>query len=71
MIKTSLENLIKAVDGFVVMTNDLDEVFNSMFNNKIPKLWETYSYPSLKPLGSYLKDLLERLDFFKGWILTG
>ena len=34
-------------------------------------MWAAKSYPSLKPLGSYITDLLARLAFFKDWIYGG
>ena len=34
-------------------------------------MWAAKSYPSLKPLGSYITDLLARLTFFKDWIYAG
>ena len=34
-------------------------------------MWAAKSYPSLKPLGSYITDLLARLAFFKDWIYAG
>ena len=35
------------------------------------KTWLSKSYPSLKKLGSYVKDLRERIDFFKDWMDNG
>ena len=34
-------------------------------------MWAAKSYPSLKPLGSYITDLLARLQFFKEWVFSG
>ena len=66
-----LINVDKAIDGFVVMSQELEIVFNSLFDNRVPDLWLKVSYPSLKPLGSYINDLVERVKFMQKWIVDG
>merc|ERR1712176_54871 len=48
-------------------------MFSSEMNNQVPELWTKggIGYPSLKPLGSWLGDLAERIDFFRDWIDIG
>lgn len=38
---------------------------------QVPELWKRVSYPSLKPLGSYLEDLYKRLDMLASWAAAG
>ena len=59
----TLDSLKKAIDGIVSMTNELDEVFNSIFDNKVAETCTKVAYPSLKPLGSWILDFLKRLNF--------
>jgi len=37
----------------------------------VPEKWSKASYPSLKPLASYILDFLERLTFIQKWIDNG
>ena len=39
--------------------------------NKIPALFDKYSFPSLKPMSSYMIDLNQRILFFNNWIDFG
>lgn len=41
-----------------------------MIDGKVPGMWMGKSYPSLKPLGGYIKDLKERIEFFQNWVDT-
>ena len=42
-----------------------------MLNNQVPELWARASYPSLKPLSSYVRDFHERMAFMHLWLHDG
>ncbi|XP_074097467.1 dynein heavy chain at 16F [Cotesia typhae] len=68
-IHASMENLQRAIKGFVVMSDKLENVFNSLLNNQVPEVWHDLNiYPSLKSLGSWIRDLKFRTDFIKSWL---
>ncbi len=70
-ILSTLDGLRKAMDGLVSMSDELDDVFNSMVDNKVPASWTKVAYPSLKPLGSWTLDFIARLKMFQDWIDQG
>jgi dynein heavy chain len=71
IIRASLNNLKKAIKGLVVMDAELEGLATALVNAQRPAMWMKRSYPSLKPLGGYVGDLMRRLHFFQDWIDNG
>merc|ERR1711871_1212480 len=71
VIMRVLSELQKAMKGLVVMSDELDGVYGAFVSNTVPAPWAKAAYPSLKPLGSWIKDLYARVDFIRGWLRTG
>ena len=65
-MRKSLEDLQKAIKGVIVMTSDLEETFNSIFEGRVPSLWSK-AFPSLKPLAAWTRELIQRVEFFSDW----
>ncbi|XP_072136794.1 dynein axonemal heavy chain 1 isoform X1 [Mobula birostris] len=70
-ILQSLNDQVKALKGLVVMSLQLELMSDSLYNNTVPELWNAKAYPSLKPLASWVEDLLQRIDFLQQWITNG
>jgi len=70
-IRSSLQNVQKALKGLVVMSAELEAVAKACFSNTIPEMWLKKSFPSLKPLAAYVADLMSRLEFFNAWVEGG
>ncbi|XP_063298016.1 dynein axonemal heavy chain 14 [Pelobates fuscus] len=67
VIHTSLHSLKQAIRGEIILNKALEDVYNSLMNLKVPPLWQQCSYESCKLLGSWVDDLVQRLDFFSTW----
>lgn len=68
-IRDTLAQLKKGIKGLIVMSEDLEKMYFAFLNNQIPDIWKPVSYPSLKTLGSWYKDMLLRINFIRvGWI---
>merc|ERR1719436_279244 len=71
VMRSSLQDMQKAVKGLLLMSTELEAAFYEIFDGKTPAMWLKHSYPSLKPLGGYVNDLIERLRFFQTWVDKG
>jgi len=70
-VKSSLKMLGKAIKGVVLMSADLEGMYNSFLIQKVPNNWLKVAYPCLKPLNSWVVDFIERIHFLMGWLTNG
>ncbi|CBJ31040.1 dynein heavy chain [Ectocarpus siliculosus] len=71
VIRATLKEVQKALKGLVVLSAELEAMGNSMFDQAVPAVWQSKGYPSLKPLGPWYQDLLDRLGFMTSWVDNG
>ncbi|KAL6445588.1 hypothetical protein ACFW04_000847 [Cataglyphis niger] len=71
LIKTqdSLKELQRGIMGLVLMSHELEEMFACINEGRVPPIWLT-AYPSLKLLGAWTRDLINRVEHFANWART-
>jgi len=68
---SSLSDIKRAIRGMIVMSADLDNMYSSFMNNKLPPIWEKASFASLKTLASWVRDMNGRVSFMREWLVNG
>jgi dynein heavy chain len=71
VMKRSLIDIEQAIKGYIVMSETLDAMYVKIQNNQVPLNWSKVAYPSLKPLSSWYKDMLQRVKFMYDWLMEG
>jgi len=72
IMQEMLVELKKALVGEVVMSEELDSMANSLFDNLVPIAWQpVVGFLSLKPLASWINDLNDRINFLSKWVENG
>lgn len=71
LIKQSLKDLKRSINGMTIPGKHYNTIMMEIANNKVPTIWHKRSYLTMKPLSSYINDLLRRIDFFQGWSRMG
>jgi len=69
-IRKSLSDVRKGIKGLVVMSSDLDAIFQKLLVGAVPPTWLS-AYPSLKPLASWSRDLIHRWQQLMDWCDKG
>jgi dynein heavy chain len=70
VIEVHLVQLAQGIKGLVLISPDVEQILNSLNENKIPKAW-SFAYFSLKPLANWFADLCERYEFLSHWSVKG
>ncbi|CAG5057893.1 unnamed protein product [Parnassius apollo] len=71
VIDHTLKDLLKALKGLVVMSEALENMAGGLTRQAVPTMWSSKAYPSLKPLGAWVKDLCKRVQFMQQWAEGG
>jgi dynein heavy chain len=71
IVRESSKLLVDAVNGLVVMSDQLSEMYTAFINGRVPVLWASAAYPSMKPLVSWFSDLIARCEFIRVWATKG
>ncbi|XP_077934784.1 dynein axonemal heavy chain 14 [Halichoerus grypus] len=67
VVHKSLKDLQLAIKGEIILTQELEEIYGSFLNMRVPMLWQKHAYKSCKPLSSWINDLIQRVNFFNTW----
>ncbi|XP_073486924.1 dynein axonemal heavy chain 5-like [Aquarana catesbeiana] len=69
-VRSTLTDLKLAIDGTIIMSEDLRDALDNMYDARIPKLWYKISWDSAT-LGFWFTELLERNMQFRSWLFDG
>ncbi|XP_039753870.1 dynein heavy chain 3, axonemal [Pararge aegeria] len=71
VVARTLRGVHLAAQGLAIMGAELEGCHSAFVKGVVPAAWMAKSYPSMKPLGSYVADFLARLKFLQDWIDEG
>lgn len=70
-MQVQLPLIQRALLGEVTMSESLENMATSIFDNMVPKYWAAIGFLSMKPLASWIEDLNERISFLNNWYEKG
>ncbi|KAM4694178.1 LOW QUALITY PROTEIN: dynein axonemal heavy chain 8 [Discoglossus pictus] len=70
IVRNSLSDLKLAIEGTIIMSENLRDALDNMYDARIPNVWRKVSWASAT-LGFWFTELLERNTQFSKWIYEG
>lgn len=65
-MRTTLKDLLLAIEGTIIMSEQLRDALDNIFNAKVPTVWLKGSWVS-STLGFWFTELLDRNNQFTSW----
>ncbi|ELU05307.1 hypothetical protein CAPTEDRAFT_162628 [Capitella teleta] len=69
-VGSTLRDLKLAIDGTIIMSENLRDALDNMYDARIPNTWKRISWQSAT-LGFWFTDLLDRNNQFRAWLFEG
>ncbi|XP_076815353.1 dynein axonemal heavy chain 5-like isoform X1 [Clavelina lepadiformis] len=70
LVRIMLQDLKLAIDGTIIMSDNLRDALDQMYDARIPKAWQKISWES-STLGFWFTEFLERHEQFHTWLFEG
>ncbi|XP_039952580.1 dynein heavy chain 8, axonemal [Bactrocera tryoni] len=70
LVRTTLKDLLLAIEGTIIMSEQLRDALDNIFNARVPEMWKRGSWLS-SSLGFWFTELLERNQQFHTWCFSG
>ncbi|KAM4740016.1 dynein axonemal heavy chain 8-like [Anableps anableps] len=70
VVRSSLRDLKLAIDGTIIMSDNLRDALDNIFDARVPSLWKNISWES-STLGFWFTELIERNKQFDNWVSEG
>ena len=67
IMRSSLFDLNLGLKGDLTISDDMEMLMDALYFEKIPPAWEKKSYPTLRTLGPWVSDVLQRAAQLADW----
>jgi dynein heavy chain len=66
-IISTLKELELGFKGELTMSDAMENLCNSLYMNRVPAVWAKLAWPSLRPLASWMSNLMQRMEQLREW----
>ncbi|KAK5607192.1 Dynein heavy chain 8, axonemal [Crenichthys baileyi] len=70
VVRSSLTDLKLAIDGTIIMNDNLRDILDNIFYSRVPSLWRNISWDS-STSGLWMANLVDRNEQFTKWVSKG